>query len=429
MKMTFKLLAFLFTVCAAVTAQVVPEATAGRGLPVSGFFHYDLRYSQTADFGSSLGDWQTANVSADADYRNGKANLPFSLNYGGGYTWTLVGPSYSTGFFQHLLLSQGLVRRKWSVTLSDNVSYTPSAPTTGFSGVPGTGDIGGSGSPTPPTPPAPPDQTILTVNTHTLFNAANGEFQRTLNSATTMNVSGSSSLLRYPDGNGFDTDSWNVSAGFTRHLTKRNSLTGQYSFSQNSYPGFGETVKTNTVLATYERQWTRRLTTNAGAGPEWVSILNSTPATSSTTGGTPTTPGSPNSIRVSGNAGVTYNMRFGSAGVNYSHGTNGGAGYTFGAENDTASANFSREFNKNLTVGFTGSYMRTVGLETSGVTNGKFGGVQASRRMGRYFSAFANYTALVQSSSATLPANALSGLTQVFGFGIGYSPRETHLRH
>jgi hypothetical protein len=426
MKTTFKLLAFLITVCAAVAAQVVPEATAGRGLPVSGTLHYDLRYSQSADFGSTLGDWQTANASADANYANGKANLPFSLNYGGGYTWTLAGPGYSTGFFQHLTLSQGFVRRKWNVTLTDSVSYLPQSPTTGFSGIPGTGEpIGGSGSTTPP------DQTILTVNTHTVDNSANGEFQRTLNSATTLNAGGGSTMLRYTDGNGLDTDSWNLSTGFTRRLTKRNSLTGQYSFSQNSYPGFGEMIKTNTVLATYQRQWTRRLTTNVGAGPEWVSILNSTSAASSTGGDTTTTPSSPNSTRVSGNAGVTYNMRFGSAGVNYSHGTNGGAGYTFGAENDTASANFSREFNKTLTIGFTGSYMRTVGLQANGVTNAKYGGVQASRRIGRYFNAFANYTAMDQSTSAALNPNVhiLSGLTQVFGFGIGYSPRETHLRH
>jgi len=109
MKTTFKLLAFLFTVSAAVAAQVVPEATSGRGLPIRGTLHYDLRYSQSADFGSALGTSQTASVSGDVDYSNGKARLPFSLNYGGGYGWTLTGPSYATGFFQHVALSQGLI--------------------------------------------------------------------------------------------------------------------------------------------------------------------------------------------------------------------------------------------------------------------------------------------------------------------------------
>jgi hypothetical protein len=423
MKTTFKLLAFLLTVSAAVAAQVVPEATGGRGLPIRGTLHYDLRYSQSAEFGNALGNSQSATVSGDADYSNGKAKLPFSLSYGGGYGWALTGPSYSTGFFQHVALTQGFVRHKWNVTLTDSISFLPQSPTTGFSGVAGTGDLGGSGSTTPS------GQTILTVNTRTIENSANGTFQRTLNSSTTLNASGSSNLLRYPDGNGLDSDSWDLSGGFTRRLNKRNSLTSQYSFSQNTYPGFSETFKSNTLLVTYQRQWTRRLTTNAGAGPEWVNLANGAGAASSTGNEPPTTPVSPNSIGVSGNAGVTYNMRFGTAGLNYSHGTNSGAGFSVGAKNDTASASYSREFNRSLTVGVTGSYMRTVGLETSGVTNGKFGGVQASRRMGRYFSAFASYTAIEQSSSSALNPNALRGLTQVFGFGIGYSPRETHLRH
>jgi len=424
MKTTFKLLAFLFTVSAAVAAQVVPEATSGRGLPIRGTLHYDLRYSQSADFGSALGTSQTASVSGDVDYSNGKARLPFSLNYGGGYGWTLTGPSYATGFFQHVALSQGLIRRNWNVTLSDSISFLPQAPTTGFSGVAGTGEpIGGSG------PTTPSGQTILTVNTRALENLANGTFEHTLDSATTVDAGASSNILRYPDGNGLDTDSWNVSAGLTRHLNKHNSLASQYSYSQNTYPGFGETFNSNTLLVTYQRQWTRRLTTNAGVGPEWVNMANSA-STASSSGGEPSnTLATPNSIRISGNAGVAYNMRFGSASANYSHGTNGGAGFTFGAESDIASANYSREFNRNLTVGLTGSYMRTAGLQANVVTNGKYAGVQASRRMGRYFSAFANYTAVAQSSSSALNANVLSGLTHVVGFGIGYSPRETHLRH
>jgi hypothetical protein len=99
-----------------------------------------------------------------------------------------------------------------------------------------------------------------------------------------------------------------------------------------------------------------------------------------------------------------------------------------GGESDTVSANFSREFGKKLNVGIEGSYRRTAGLINNGVTNSKYGGVQASRRIGRYLSAYANYTAMDQSSSSALPANALSQLIHVVGFGIEYSPRETRLR-
>jgi hypothetical protein len=72
--------------------------------------------------------------------------------------------------------------------------------------------------------------------------------------------------------------------------------------------------------------------------------------------------------------------------------------------------------------------MRTKGLNQAGVTNGEYGGVAATRQLGRYISVFANYTAIQQSSSSVLTANAISGLSQVIGFGIGYSPREIHFR-
>ena len=72
--------------------------------------------------------------------------------------------------------------------------------------------------------------------------------------------------------------------------------------------------------------------------------------------------------------------------------------------------------------------MRTSGLINNGVNKLRVGGAQATRRLGRHFRAFANYTAIDQSSSSALPANTLSELVQVIGFGIGYSPRETHLR-
>ncbi len=114
--------------------------------------------------------------------------------------------------------------------------------------------------------------------------------------------------------------------------------------------------------------------------------------------------------------------------LSYFRGTNGGGGYLFGSESDAVRANFSRDFGRTLTIGFDGSYMRTSGLLNNGVTIAKFGGAQATRRLGRYLTVFANYTATAQSSSSVLPANTLSGLMQVVAFGIGYSSRETHLR-
>ncbi len=412
MKTALKLLAFAVTVANAALAQVVPEAT-GPGMPVSGTVHYDLRYSEIEYLGGSYNDSQSALLSGDIAYTNFSDRLPFSLQEAGGYSWAVAGTPYGVGLFDSLLLSQGFVRRKWNIQFSDNASYLQEAPTTGFSGVPGTGEpIGGS------TPPPSSSQTILTVNTRTVENSANGEFEHTLNYALSLNLGGDSELLRYPDENGIDIDNETANAGITQRLNARNSLSYRYLFSEFSYPGssLGQVttaLMTNTALFGYERHWTRKITTNGAIGPEWVEGANSAVV--------------PFSTRVSGNASFEDQSRFGSTSLNYSHTTSGGGGFLVGAEIDSATGGFSREFKKKLTTELSGGYMRTSGLSTQGTIDGKFGAALVTWRMSRYFTAFASYTADDQSSSSVLPSNALNQVLQAISFGIGYSPREKHL--
>jgi hypothetical protein len=83
-----------------------------------------------------------------------------------------------------------------------------------------------------------------------------------------------------------------------------------------------------------------------------------------------------------------------------------------------------------LTIGFEGSYRRTGGLADSGSITAKYGGAQATWRLNDDFTMFANYTAIDQSTSLMLQSNVLNQLQQFVGFGIGYSPRKTHVfRH
>lgn len=412
MKKTLNILAILFAIGTAAHAQVVPTATGPRGLPVSGNLDYTFRYSQTAELSGTLGNQQRATASGNVDYTNANTRLPFNLNYGGGYIWTLAGPSDGTGLFQHLLISQRLIGRHWNVQVSDNVSYTPQSPTTDFSGIPGIGEpIGGSG-------PAPPSsQSILTLNTRSVDNAANGEFGYQLNYATALSFGGNSELLRYPDGNGLDTNAQMADAALTRRLNARSSLTGNYTFSQFSYPDYNFSFVTNSVFLGFKRALNRKVTTGFSAGPQWTGSSDSTTV--------------PSSIGVAVNAAVNYQFRFESASLVYSRGVSGGAGYLLGATVDSVNAGFSRELGRDLTIGLTGSYQRTAGLQNSSsrVTNAEYGGAQATRRLGRYLNVFANYTAIDQSSSLAPQLNVLNQFYQVIGIGIAYSPRETHLRH
>ena len=233
MKRMLKLGFVLLTVCGGAMAQVEPAATGPGGPPVNGDLTYSLRYSQTEYLygANQAGGNQIASIaSASVDYAHPNLRRPLWLEYSGGYMFSIAGPSVGSGVFQHLAVSQGIVQRRWQLTVGDDVSYTPEAPTTGFSGVPGTGEpIGGSGTGTAPS------QSILTINTRTLDNLASVEFGYKLDYATTWTVRGGSQLLRFPTGNGLDSDEQQIGTGLARRIDARTSITGQYLYSHSSY--------------------------------------------------------------------------------------------------------------------------------------------------------------------------------------------------
>jgi len=144
-----------------------------------------------------------------------------------------------------------------------------------------------------------------------------------------------------------------------RQLNGRNALSGSYLFSQFSYPGYSDTFEMNAALFGAERKWTRNLTTTVAGGPQWI--------TSSTTTVVPS------STNVAANAAVSYRLRFASASVGYSRGANGGAGYLIGGQVDSLTGGLSRDFGTNFTLGLSGGFRRTAGLNNNGTTNGTFG--------------------------------------------------------
>ncbi len=222
----------------------------------------------------------------------------------------------------------------------------------------------------------PSSQTILTLNIRTVNNIVGGEFERNLNHAMALSIGGSSELLRYPDGNGLDTNGQTAYALLTRRLTARNSLSGQYIFSDYSYPGNNQALAisslvTSTALFGYQREWNRQITTNVSIGPQWIQSSNSAVV--------------PSSTKVSGNAMVHYKSRFGSAALSYRHSTGGGAGFLYGAEVDSVNANFSREFERKITIGLTGGYMLTSALNNQGKFNSKFGAAMSTVSPGALF--------------------------------------------
>jgi hypothetical protein len=419
MKPSYTLLAMLFAVSAAANAQVEPAVPDAAALLAGGTFHYDVRYSQTAQFyGGAEGDSQRSVVSGEVAYSGSRQAFPFNLTYSGGDMWTVAGTSEGSGVFQHLLVSQGFLGRKWGFTVSDNVSYLPQAATTGFSGIPGVGTLPGSSG--------VPSQPILTLNTRSINNSLNPNYSYRLDHATKVSIGGSYGILRFPDGNGLETNQVGVDPQITRRLNALNSISGQYSFSRFSFPGSPVTMETQSALFSYQRTWSRRFKSSVSIGPERAQISGIVIILLPSGVILPFPP----STGLAVNASASYDARSTSATLSYVQATSGGSGILsqIGVRNHDVNAGLARQFGRNLSISATGVYMRTQGLQQTGVTNGVFGGVAATRQLGRYISVFANYTAIKQSSGAALPANAINGLSQVVAFGIGFTPREIHLK-
>lgn len=392
-------------------AQVEPAATTRPGNPTPpGNLNYSIRYSQFAEFGGDLGDTQDSTLSGSATYSNGKDRRPFTLQYGGGYTWTISGPAYVTGFFHHLLIAQGLDWNRWNLSLSDDVSYSPEAPMFGFTGIPGTGE-----PITEPISTPSSNESILTLNTHVVNNTASGALGRSLTNTIGLNCGGSYGLIRFPDSDGIDIDNLAGNCGVQWRQDARNTIMSSYQHSEFSYPDLDFSFRTNTVYLGFERVWNRKISSNISAGPQW--------STSSMSDVVPSTVG------VAINAGLNYQYARNSAAVSYSRGVSNGGGFLVGAETDTAFADYSRQLSGKATLGLVVSYVRTAQLQAAGVVTGKDGEIQLARQLGRYFSMFANYSVVAQSSSASLPGNALGQIYQMAGFGIGFSPRQERLRH
>src|SRR5271166_3588924 len=227
MKKLFAIASVVLAACAAAQAQVVPAANAG---PAS--FGWSLNYAQTAEFGAGFGDSQTAGLNGSVHYTSGLERAPFSVAYAGGYTWTLAGADYSAGYFQHVIGSQSLLWRRFRIGISDNVSFLPQAPITGFAGVAGTGQ------PLQPNPTPGSDQNILTLKTRSIDNFLGGSFMDRLSLGTSFNASGGWGILSYPDGNGTDVHSYASAAGLSQRLNSRMTVLGNVSYSQYGYPAY-----------------------------------------------------------------------------------------------------------------------------------------------------------------------------------------------
>ena len=216
---------------------------------------------------------------------------------------------------------------------------------------------------------------------------------------------------------GLESDTKSGGAGLSHQFDPRNSLGTNYSYASYNFLGstFGVTVPnfiSQTASLAYSHQVTRKLGINIAAGPQWTSVNS---------------PNSPQGTSLFADASAAYAGRFAHASLGYVRSTNGGFGVTGGALSDGVEFAAGRTFAVVWNCSFSSAYTRSSTLATASIPSSTFDtvvvGGQISRAIARSLSGYASYTLERQSTSSSAGAvDVFSGLSQVVGFGVTYSP-------
>jgi hypothetical protein len=419
-------LAFLgATVVSPTLGQALPAAVAapistGFALPrTAGTLSYAVSASESVSLGyyGNQGAYSATNLSGDVAFLSISKVYPFSMVFSAGRSWDNSGqPSY---YFLNLGMSQVLNVKRWSVVVSDSVSYLPGTPTAGLSGVPGVGDLGVG----PVQVGADTGQGVLTNYSDRVSNTVSGSVQRQLTGKTSLNASGSYGISRFvvAGSKGLNNNSTAGGAGITHQLTARTSFGGNYSYSSFTYPGNNAGMAqsgfiSQTASVQFTHQLTSRLRMSVAGGPQWSSADS---------------PGTSIGLNAYANASLMYTGPFMNAAASYVRSTNSGFGVVAGTLSQSGSVSVGRTFARVWNCTATASYSESSSVPSASVTFGSFktavAGAQVSRAIVRSLSAYASYTFEHQSSPSTIAVDTFNGSQQVVGFGLTYSPGSIHV--
>jgi hypothetical protein len=420
--------------------QALPAASAspistGFSLPsASGTLQYALSASQSvsSNYLGNSGVASFTNLTGDLAFIGSSSRDPFGAVFTGGRSWSTSNqPSYN---YLNLSLSQAVNTHRWVFSLSDAVNYMPQTASTGLSGIPGAGDLGVTPVPTGVTPAptsANPGQGVLSGLSTRVTNTSSLSLQRQLTGKTSFNASGSYSLIRFlnnsgsstvPSSAGLDSDGDSANAGLSHRIDARNSLAGNFTYARNTYSGTSSGIRqpafsSQTASLQFTHQFTRKLSTSLAAGPQWTSIDS---------------PGLTPALSLFANLSASYTGEFSHASVAYSRSTNSGFGVVGGAISNSVTFSAGRVVDRVWQVALTAAYTQTSDLPSAVTLPFTFhttvAGVQVSRALARTLSAYASYTLQKQSSQGTAAAvDLFSGLSNVAGFGLTFSPSAVRL--
>ncbi len=428
MKFIFVILFCYLATAEIALAQDTPAASASlapsgvMGLDQNGgTLHYALGVSETiiTGYGGGGSTARSTNFTGSASLVTNSKTKPTSLIYSGGYLLSETSGQPSA-IYQDLGLSQVMMTKHWNFAASDFVSYLPASPTTGLSGTAGVGDLN-----TVPAGTFTGDN-ILSFYSTRIGNNANASAEGKLTGSTSIEASGSYGIQRFLGSLGTNNSNAGGSIGLQHRLGNLSTLGGNYTYSRFEY-GPSPTYYTGDfsfisqgVNLTYEHTFSRKLSSSISIGPQWTNSVYMQ--------------ASPKRINFAADVALNYTGKLSHASLSYYRGTSSGSGILPGVDADNVSFMLQRILNQTWNGAISASYVHTSGIFSFNAatpsTQAFYGGVQVSRKIGRDIDAYLSYTAETQAISGISAAqNAFSGLSQVVGFGLTFSPASIHFGH
>ena len=320
---------------------------------------------------------------------------------------------------QSLDFSETIRGGRWSQTFGEAFSYLPSS-SFNFGGMGGLGNLGVGLASAGTTPgfrqDLVPDQSILTNGADRISNAVIAQTTYALGYRSSLNAFGTYSTLNFLSNDLQDSGTINAGVGYNYLLSPLNSMSVSYGFSRLMLSQLPAGPDSHSVLLSFARRVTGRLSFQIGAGPEVQ--LYSSPLEGSRT-----------NLSWTMNSGLNYQLQNWGMGFNYNHSLTAGSGVLPGAETDLFSGHAWRKvanWQTSLNVG----YSRNQALQQISIgtvtPQAWFAGVQVSRGFTSFGSIYISYNASRQSNLTTVcsaPACSTSGITQTISLGYNWGFR------
>ncbi|HET9400042.1 MAG TPA: hypothetical protein VFO34_03740 [Candidatus Acidoferrales bacterium] len=380
------------------SGQVTPDTHSLSGAETYGvggighsYFLPSLQFAEYADTndsfaGSSANLEPVTQVGGQLLYKKIRSRQDFTVQYSGGGVFYDRG-SASNYTYQQMGISEKYSWRRASIQLSDYFSYLPDSGYgaggfgTSFAGGP-PGLFGIGGIPFGLNPGFLSDQSIFTAFARRYDNSSFGEFDYQLSPRSSVTATGGYDMLHFFDSSLFNSHTYIFRGGYNYQATAKSTISFIYTGTLFRYNQFSaDNFQVHIGQAAYGRRITGRLGLQLAAGPQVIVPLTGKNIYSWTV-----------------NSSLRYAWQRADVAVEYNRFTNNGGGIYFGAYANEFRLAGDRRVSRAWTVNANIAYARNTPIPLGVIANGTlnsydsiYAGVSASRPVGRYISAFANY--------------------------------------